>query len=119
MSSYVSWNFVVKVRDGKLNEFKTLMNTMIEATKADEPGTSHYEWSFNQDETECHLYERYENSDAVMVHMKNFGSKFAKDFMTCIKPVSFTVYGNPTEDLKQALTDLRPAYYSQRGGFNR
>ena len=38
MSSTVHWLLELDVKDGQLDSFKTLMNEMVTATRADEPG---------------------------------------------------------------------------------
>jgi quinol monooxygenase YgiN len=47
------------------------MNDMVESTKA-EPGALNYEWFISEDGTSCHIYERYADSAAAMVHMGHF-----------------------------------------------
>ena len=39
MSDVVHWVLELNIKDGELENFNTLMNDMVEATKASEPGT--------------------------------------------------------------------------------
>ncbi len=119
MENQVYWMLETTVNEGKLDELKVLMAEMIEATKNDEPGTLNYEWSLSSDEKTLHIFERYEDSSATMVHMGNFGSKFAKRFMTCLTPTDFTVYGNPDQTVLKALAPMGAVAMTSIGGFSR
>jgi len=119
MSEHVYWILETEVNDGKLQDLKELMVEMSEATKADEPGALNYEWSLSADEKTCHIFERYENSDATMVHMGNFGSKFAKRLMSIVKPTGCTIYGNPDERVLKAMAPLGTVQLASVAGFSR
>ncbi|OUR79514.1 hypothetical protein A9Q83_03680 [Alphaproteobacteria bacterium 46_93_T64] len=119
MSEYVYWIIEASVAEGKLDELKELMVTMSEATLADEPGALNYEWSLSEDEKACHIFERYVDSDATMVHMKNFGSKFAKSFMGVLQPTKCTLYGNPDECVCKAMKPMGYIAMSSAAGFSR
>jgi len=95
------------------------MHERIEATRQKEAGTLNYEWFFNKDKSVCHIYERYENSEAVLVHLANLGEHFLDRFMGSFEPFELTVYGNPTAEAREALDDLGAQYLSPEGGFSR
>ena len=118
MSTVVSWNLQVSVREGRLDDFHSLMNEMVESTQM-ETGTLSYEWFLSEDNTQCHICERYADSDAVMVHLGNFGSKFASRFMESVEPTSLSVYSEPTETVRSALDGLGAVYLGTFGGFSR
>jgi len=119
MSSHVSWMLVLDLQPGREAEFRALMNDMVTATRADEPGTLDYEWSLSADRRRCHTFERYADSAAVMVHLGNFGSKYAERFMGLLTPVGFTIYGAPDAAVKDALAGFQPTYMEAVGGFSR
>ncbi|MEQ8652844.1 MAG: antibiotic biosynthesis monooxygenase [Kiloniellales bacterium] len=119
MSGYVSWVLDLELLDGKDAEFRELMAEMVAATKADEPGTLAYEWSLDESGKVCSIYERYVDSDAVMVHMASFGANYAKRFLSVFKPSRLVVFGSPNAAVKQALAALSPIYMTQVGGFSR
>jgi quinol monooxygenase YgiN len=119
MSSHVSWMLVLDLQPGREAEFRALMNDMVTATKNEEPGALDYEWSLSADGKRCHLFERYVDSAATMVHLGNFGSKYAERFMAILTPVSFTIYGTPDAAVKGALASFQPAYMQAVGGFSR
>ena len=71
MSSYIVTDFQLSIEEGKLEDFKAFVNTMIEITDANEPNTLVYEWYIHEDGNECHLLETFKDSDAFMVHLGN------------------------------------------------
>ena len=119
MSDCVSWIITMNINDGKLNDFKTLMNEMVEATKTHETGALSYEWYFNDAGTECQIFEKYADSSAVMTHLGAFGENFAGRFMSLVSPTGITVYGKANDEVKVALKDFGPSFYSHVAGFTR
>ncbi len=119
MSDNVHWLLELNIKDGKLDDFKAVMNEMIEATRANEPGTLNYEWFISEDGKSCHLYERYVDSAATMIHLGSFGEKFAERFLAALEPTRFMVYGNPNDEVRAALAGFGAVHMSQIGGFVR
>ena len=118
MSDTVSWNLQMSVREGQLSEARELMAEMVESTRG-EPGTLGYEWFLGAGGTVCHIHERYADSDAVMVHLGNFGAKFAERFLQCFEPTDLYVYGEPSDEARAALDALGAVYLGTFGGFSR
>ena len=116
MSTVVSWNLQLAVRDGRLDDFRSLMNEMVEFTRA-EAGAQAYEWFVTEDGTACHIYERYADSDATMVHLATFGSVFAERFLSCVEPTGFSVYGDPSDEVRGVLDGFGAVYMGWFGGF--
>ena len=119
MSDAISWVLELAIKDGQLDAFKALAQEMTEATQADEPGTSHYEWFISEDGKAVHIYERYADSAALMVHLGNFGAKFAERFMACVDPTRLMVYGDPSAEARGALAGFGAAHMAQFDGFAR
>jgi quinol monooxygenase YgiN len=117
MNENISWILQVAIHPGKLEAFRSVSNDLIAKTQS-EPGTLGYEWNLSEDQTVCHIYERYKDSEAVLTHVHSFGA-FAKRFMEACHPTRFHVYGTPTDAAKAALTDLNPVYFAPLGGFSR
>ena len=119
MTNQVSWVLELRVRDGRGADFRALMAEMAAATEANEPGTLGYEWSLSADARTCHIYERYIDSAAVMVHLATFAEKYAVRFWQVLEPVRTVVYGSPDAVVKEALADLDPSYLEPAAGFTR
>lgn len=119
MKSNVCWMLELSIKSGKLNDFKTLMGEMVNSTKTSEPSTLNYEWYISNDNKTCHIYERYLDSNAVMIHLGTFGQKFAERFLAVVEPTRFIVYGNPSKDVTEALSGFGPVYMAQIDGFAR
>lgn len=118
MSDHVAWLLEFDVKDGKDTEFGAVMRDMVAATR-NEPKTLNYEWSRSEDGKAYHLYERYADSDGVLTHLQGFGENFAERFLAVITPTRFTVYGNPNQAARQALSGLNPTYMAAAAGFAR
>ena len=119
MSDVVHWVLAVNIKDGEYATFEALMGDMVTATQADEPGALAYEWYVSADKTSCHVYERYADSAAVMVHLGNFGAKFGARFMEILTPTSFLVYGPASDEVRGALGPMGAVHMDEVGGFAR
>jgi quinol monooxygenase YgiN len=119
MTNEVSWMLELSLQPGREKDFRALMNEMVEATRASEPGTLNYEWSLSADGATGHIYERYTDSAAVMIHAAAFGGKFAGRFLEILQPTRMVVYGTPSQEVKDALADFAPVYMQPVGGFSR
>jgi len=117
MSNQISWILQVAIHPGKLEDFRAVARDLIAKTEL-ETGTLDYEWNLSEDGTICHIFERYQDADALVTHVESFGA-FAKRFMEACHPTRFHVYGTPTDEVKAALADLGPVYFSPLGGFSR
>jgi len=118
MSAVVSWNLELAVRDGRLDDFRALMHEMVESTTA-EPGAQTYEWFLTDDDTSCHICERYVDSEAVVAHLETFGARFAGRFLGCVEPTRLHVYGEPSAKARAALDGFGAVYLGPFGGFSR
>ena len=54
-----------------------------------------------------------------MVHLGNFGEKFAARFLDILSPTSFVVYGTPDQQVRDALAAFGASYMQPVGGFTR
>jgi quinol monooxygenase YgiN len=118
MNEAIYWILEVAILPGQFENFRAVARDLITSAQS-EPGTLSYEWNLNADGTACHIYERYRDSAAVRIHVQGFGP-FAERFMQACRPTHFNVYGSPNEDVKAALADFYPTYYTNLlGGFSR
>jgi len=119
MSKQVSWVLELNVQPEHKEAFPALVEEMVTATQANEPGTLDYHWSTGEGGTVCQIYERYADSDAVLAHLANFGEHFAARFMEILAPTRFVVYGEPNQEVRDALAGFGPTYMESVGGFSR
>lgn len=119
MSENVYWILELELKPGQLEPFKALMEEMVTATQADEPGALNYEWSISANKNFVTLYERYADSAAVMVHLGNFNKKFAKRFMDAANIKRFTFFGAADAQVVGALTGIGAVQMTPWGGFSR
>jgi quinol monooxygenase YgiN len=70
----------LKIHHGKLDEFKHLAARCVELVRTKDTGTLQYESYFNSDNTECLVFERYRDSQALLDHHKNLGTRWPRFF---------------------------------------
>ena len=58
----------LKVREGKLEEFKQQAAEMMRQTREKDTGTLAYDWFLNQDGRQCEVREAYVDADALVDH---------------------------------------------------
>jgi quinol monooxygenase YgiN len=73
----------LKIHHGKLDEFKHLAARCVELVRTKDTRTLQYELYFNSDNTECLVFERYRDSQALLDHHKNLGDTMAAILRTC------------------------------------
>ena len=93
----------LKIHDGKLDEFKRLAAKCAELVRTKDTGTLQYELYFNSDNTECLVFERYRDSQALLDHHKNLGDTMAAILQTC--SASGEICGTPSPELIEQLKD--------------
>ncbi len=108
------------IDEGKIEEYKKLVQDMSRVVEANEPDTINYQFYLNRDETKCIVYETYTNSEAVFAHMNGIASQTILPKIFNISRISkFEVYGNPSEELQKVLTSFSPQTYNLLTGFSR
>lgn len=119
MSENVFWILEADIKPGQLDNLKALIHEMVAGTKRDEPGALAYEWLIADDEQSLHIYERYADSDAVMVHRGNFAQKYGARFATYLTVTQLTVYGNPSDAVRAGFARFNTTYIRLYDGFSR
>jgi quinol monooxygenase YgiN len=117
-TGYVAFTYTGEVLPGQMDNFKQLVSKVVAAV-AQEPGTLAYEWSLRPDGKTFDVVEIYQNSDAVVAHVKHVLSTFGKDLGQVQKAVQLVVYGSPEEPAKQVLAQFKPVYQAPIDGFTR
>src|SRR6266496_4533766 len=107
-----------KFIEGKRDEYLRLAEQADALVAANEPGTLQYDLFLNDDQTECMIVERYQDSEAAIEHAANVGHLFA-DVLATVSLVHGELLGEPSAKLraKMAGSDV-PAlftpYHSER-----
>jgi quinol monooxygenase YgiN len=91
----------LKIHDGKFDEFKRLSAKCAELVRTKDTGTLQYETYINSDNTECLVFERYRDSQALLDHVKNLGDTMAAILETCSG--SGEICGTPSPELIEQL----------------
>lgn len=118
-SEHVYWLIKTNIKQGQLDALKQINAEMVKNTKKNEPGTLTYDWSISADGKKCYFFEHYANSEAVMIHTKTFGEKYAEKLLGMIEIESFDVFGNPDQTVKNSLSPLGAKFHQSIGGFSR
>jgi len=63
----------IKFHEGKVEEFKRVAARCMEIVRTQDTGTLQFEISFNDDESECFVLERYKDSEALIEHGAHLG----------------------------------------------
>jgi quinol monooxygenase YgiN len=112
MGDQISWHVELAVKPGQFKNFQVLTGEMVESTR-DELGVLNYERFVSDDGKFVHVYERYADSAAAVAHLRRFGKNFSERFLAMVDRTQFTVFGNPSDELRGLLdrfgvTYLRP-----------
>ncbi len=108
------------IKEGKIEEYKKLIQDMSNAVEANEPDTIGYQFYLNSSETKCIVSETYANSEAVFAHSNGVASQTILPKIFNVSRISrFEVYGNPRAELQKLLTSFSPETYNRFAGFNR
>ena len=96
----------MKIREGKLEEFKQQAAVCISQAKEKDPGTLQYDWFLNSDKTECEIREAYESSDALLAHRANLREALGVLFEQYATDHSVVIYGDPSPELMQKAAKM-------------
>ena len=108
------------IEQGKIEEFKKLVQDMSRVVEANEPDTINYQFYLNRVETKCIVHETYTNSEAVFAHMNGVASQTILPKVFSVSRISrFDVYGNPSEKLQKVLSSFGAQTYNLFAGFSR
>ena len=116
--SKVSYIVEFTIKDGKLDEFKSLAENYISTVKENEPDTLGYQWFLGEDGERCLLLETFSSSDAMLTHLTNVGPSLPG--LLAIAPATrLDVLGTVGDDTRNALADLGAVHFPRLGGFER
>jgi quinol monooxygenase YgiN len=110
----ISWVFEAAVKADAVNEYGVLAREISADNRAAEPGQQIFEWFI--DGQDVHIYERYQDSAAALAHVQRFVANFASRFLSLCTPTRMSVYGDPSDELKVAITGFNPRYLEPLAG---
>jgi quinol monooxygenase YgiN len=116
MSDEVSWQIELAVKPARLSEFRALTGEMVAATRA-ERGVLSYQRFVGDDGASVQVYERYANSAAALAHLENFVVQFGERYSALVERERFTVFGEPSDDLRRLLDRFGATYLKPLGDF--
>ena len=89
----------LKVRAGKLEQFKQQAAECIRQTKEKDTKTLRYDWFLSSDETECEIRETYMSSEGLVEHRTHIGEALDKLFSEFADDHAVSVYGEASPQL--------------------
>ena len=89
-----------EIREGKLEELKAAMNTLVELVKAKEPQITAYNVYFNEDGTQLTVLQVHPDSTSAEFHMEVTGSAFPKELINLSR---INIYGKPCQSLLEKM----------------
>ncbi|HLL50208.1 MAG TPA: antibiotic biosynthesis monooxygenase [Thermomicrobiales bacterium] len=116
MGTDVAWLLELAVDSGEVETVRPLMTEMVDSARA-EAGTLSYAWYISDDASAVALYERFVDDDAALAHLTTVGETFAQRFLAAMTPTRCTVFGAPSDAVRQALAIFNPTYLAVFGGF--
>lgn len=96
----------LKVREGKLEEFKRQAAEMMRQTREKDTGTLAYDWFLSKDGTQCEVREAYVDPDALVEHA--FHVREARDalFAESAYDHRMVLYGEPSPRLQELVDKI-------------
>jgi quinol monooxygenase YgiN len=96
----------LKVREGKVEEFKQQAAELMRQTREKDTGTLAYDWFLSQDGRECEVRESYVNADALVDHA--FHVREARDalFASFAYDHRMALYGEPSPRLLELVNRI-------------
>jgi len=106
------------IEEGKIEEVKKLVQDIRKLVE-NEPDTIRYQFYLNKSETNCVVNETYANS-AALAHTKGVALQaILPKILRVARMTRIDVYGNPSEELQNALTSFGAQAYNLFAGFSR
>ncbi len=108
------------IEEGKTEEYKKIVKELIRTVESSEPNTINYNFYLNRSETICIVNETYINSEAAFAHITGAALQTILPKILNVSRISqFDLYGNPSEELQNALICFSPQTYNLIAGFSR
>jgi len=117
----MEWKVEFTIDKNNIEQFKKYAAEMIKAVNNNEPGTTSYQWYFNEDETKCIVSEWYIDSNAGLDHLNGKAARtiLGPKLLSVAKITKIEVYGNPNKELQMILARFDAVNYRPFSGFTR
>ena len=82
--------------------------------------TRRFEWFLSTDKSKATLIEVFDDSEGALTRFNNLtSSPIAPEWMDRFEVESFTVLGDASQELREALVSMEPDFRAFSGGFTR
>ncbi len=118
MTKQVQYISEFTIIEGKMEEFKRMMHSIIESAEKNEHDLNAYQVYLNAEENKAFIVEWFKNSEAILIHLANAGPMFPG--LLAIAPiVRLEVFGNLTKSAEEALKSIGAKIFKYHEGFIR
>jgi hypothetical protein len=117
MSTAISWVFEAAIKPDGLDDYRALAREISADNEANEPDQLIFEWFI--DDHDVHILERYPDSATAIFHVQRFVANFAERFLSLCTPTRMSVYGEPSDELKETIAGFSPRYLGSVAGHSR
>src|SRR5512134_337107 len=93
----------LKVREGKLDEFKRHAAELMRQTREKDTGTLAYDWFLSDDGTECEVREAYVDADALVDHASHVRAARDALYAESAYDHRMAFYGEPSPRLMELV----------------
>ncbi len=108
------------VKAGQLPALRPTISTLVNDVQNNEPGTLDYRSFVDEASNRLCFFDTYASSEAFLAHLTRPPVKAALDqIMANVDINAFTVMGNVTPQVREALQPLGATFLRPNGGFNR
>jgi quinol monooxygenase YgiN len=118
MANPVQYAVEFTIKEGGLEEFKNIASQIIPLVEANEPLMLGYQWYFSDDGSKCFVVEQYSDASGILAHLQNVGGELPK-ILEFSDLTRFEVYGDVSDEIKEALAPLGATFHSLWNGFAR
>ncbi|HTI94863.1 MAG TPA: hypothetical protein VL727_29945 [Puia sp.] len=118
MTKQVQYTSEFTIIDGKIEEFKRIMHSIIQSVEKNERDINAYQVYLNAEENKAFIVEWFKNSEAILIHLANVGPLFPQ--LLAVAPViRLEVFGNLTKEAEDALRSIGAKIFKYHEGFIR
>ncbi|MFT5701817.1 MAG: quinol monooxygenase YgiN [Desulforhopalus sp.] len=114
MFENIGWIVEAKIKEGRRDEFKAVMEEIVAETLKEE-GTLNYQY-YVSDEGDVMVYERFKDIEAAHIHVDNWDN-FATRWIAAAEPTRMVHLGDLPDDLRERHAALAPLWLKSYGGF--